>query len=322
MSSSLSPKIIQDTILENFIEYQDIFIQFQSNFWARLYKRYQGVETGSLVLYFAKFAHQDILRQKDYDLNFDISFEKFWENHKLVSSTKNPIIKIAADVALPKETARRKILELINQKVLSKKNRHIGWFPNEQYKESYNLVVQSEIKEVSSLLHYICKKMNLPISKDIAEKELKKKFNFYWFHFLGTQLEYLKLWGEQLKDLELVLIDLHVTSIFALRAKEKNVSHEKIYNNPSMIKEFSWASINATSISEVTGIPRGTCIRKLESLVKLKMIAQDKNSKRYFLIPPNPSKDLISKRLTQEVTKVFSNFFFICLRAIISKTSY
>ena len=66
MSSLLSPKIIQDTILENFIEYQDIFIQFQSNFLADLYKRYQGVDTGSLVLYFAKFAHQDILRQKDY----------------------------------------------------------------------------------------------------------------------------------------------------------------------------------------------------------------------------------------------------------------
>jgi hypothetical protein len=319
MSSSLSPEIIQDTIFENFIEYQDIFIQFQSNFLAGLYKRYQGVETGSLVLYFAKFAHQDILRQKDYDLNFNIDFENFWENHKLVSPTKNPIIKIAEDAALPKETARRKILQLINQKVLSKKNSNIGWFPNEQYKKSYNLVVQNEIKEVSSLLHYICKKMDLPISKDIVEKELKKKFNFYWFHFLNTQLEYLKLWRAQLKDLELVLIGLQVTSIFALRAKEKNLSYEKIYNNPSMIKEFSWASINATSVAEVTGIPRGTCIRKLENLVKLKMFEQDNNSKRYFLVSSSTSKDLISKKITQDVTKTFSKFYFLCIRALTAK---
>ena len=321
MSSLLSPKIIQDTILENFIEYQDIFIQFQSNFLADLYKRYQGVDTGSLVLYFAKFAHQDILRQKDYDLNFNISFENFWENHKLVSPTKNPIIKIAEEVALPKETARRKILQLLKQKVLIKKNRNIGWFPNEQYKESYNLVVQSEIKELSSLLHYISKKINLPISKDMVEKELKEKFNFFWFHFLNSQLEYLKLWGAQLKNLELILIGLQVTNIFTLRAKEKNLSHEKIYNNPSMIKEFSWASISATSISEVTGMPRGTCIRKLESLVKLKMIVRDKNSKRYFLIPSSASKNLISKKITQEVTKVFSNFFFICMRALNTKST-
>jgi hypothetical protein len=321
MSSPLSSQIIHDTILKNSIEYQDIFIQFQSNFLAGLYKRYQGVDTGSLVLYFAKFSHQDILRQKDYDLNFNIGFDNFWQNLKLVSPTKNSIFKIAEDAALPKETARRKILQLINQKVLSKRNSNIGWFPNEQYKESYNLVVQNEIKEVSSLLHYISKKINLPISKDTVEKELKKKFNFYWFHFLNIQLEYLKLWGVQLKDLELVLIALKVASIITSKVKEKNLSHEKIYNNPSMIKEFLWASTDATSVAEVTGIPRATCIRKLEHLVKLKMIAQDKNSKRYFLIPPSISKDLISRKMAQDVTKIFSKFYFTCIRALTTKLS-
>jgi hypothetical protein len=84
MSPSLSPKIIKVLLLENLVEYQDLFSQFQSNFLTGLYKRYQGVENGNLVLYFAKQVHQDILRQKDYNLNFDISFENFWENHKLV----------------------------------------------------------------------------------------------------------------------------------------------------------------------------------------------------------------------------------------------
>ena len=160
MLSSLSPEIIKDKILENFLEYQDIFIQFQSNFFSGLYKRYQGMENGSLALYFAKFAHQDILRQKDYDLNFNIGFEKFWENHALIVPDKKSIDKIASSTSLPKETARRKILQLIQQKVLSKKNKNTGWLPNEQYKESYNLIVQKEIEDLSSLLNYICKKVN------------------------------------------------------------------------------------------------------------------------------------------------------------------
>jgi len=84
MSLSLSPKIIEDQILENFIEYQDLFIRYQSNFFTGLYKRYQGVENGSLVLYFAKQTHQEILRKKDYDFNSDISFENFWNNHELI----------------------------------------------------------------------------------------------------------------------------------------------------------------------------------------------------------------------------------------------
>jgi len=319
MSLSLSPKIIEDQILENFIEYQDLFIRYQSNFFTGLYKRYQGVENGSLVLYFAKQTHQEILRKKDYDFNSDISFENFWNNHELIVPPKKSITKIASSTSLPKETARRKILQLVQQKVLSKKNKNTRWLPNEQYKESYNLIVKQEIKDLSSLLLYFCKKINISISNEKIENEIKEKFNFYWFHFLSVQLEYLKIWGTQLKDLELVLIALQITSIFATRAKNENFSHEKIYNDSSVIKNFVSASINATSVSEVTGIPRATCIRKLEHLVKIKMIAKDIVSKRYYLLPTSISKNLISKQTTQKIIKTYSEFYFICLRGITSK---
>ena len=316
MSISLSAKTIEKKILENFIEYQNLFIEFQSNFLSKLYKRHQGVENGVLALYFAKDMHQNILRQKDYNLNFNISFEKFWENLELSFPIKKSIIKIAENVSLPKETARRKISQLIKQKVLSKKNKIIGWLPNEQYKESYNLAVQKEIEGLSSLLIFICKKINLSISTDNTEKQVKEKFNFYWFHFLGVQLEYTKLWSSQLKDLELVLITLQVASIFAKKAKEKNFSHTNIYSNLNLIKDFESASINATSVSEVTGIPRATCIRKLENLVELKMIAKNNISKRYHLVPSSLSQGLIPKQTAQKVIKIFSEFYFICIRAL------
>jgi len=319
MSQSLTPKLIEDQILQNFVEYQDSFIQFQSNFFTGLYKRYQGLENGCLVLYFARQTHQQILRKKDYDLNFNIGFEKFWENHELVSPRKKSIIKIASSTSLPKETARRKILQLIQQKVLSKKNKNIGWLPNKQYKESYNLIIEKEIKDLSPLLIYICKKLNIFISKETVEKELKEKFNFYWFHFTSTQIEYLKVWGAQIKDLELVLISLQITSVFASRAEKNNLSHKKIYNHPSVIKDFNSASITATSVSEVTGIPRATCIRKLSHLVKLKMIGQDPFSKRYYLLPTSISENLISKEITLKITKIFSEFYFTCLRGMTSK---
>ena len=319
MSLSFSPSIIENKILENFIEYQDIFIEFQSNFLTNLHKRYQGVENGNLVLYFARLAHQDILRQKDYNLSFNISFENFWENHKLISPIKKSIARIAKDTALPKETARRKILQLVKQKVLNKKNNNIGWLPNKQYKESYNLVVKKEITELSSLLNFVCKKMEITTNKESLEKELKEKFNFYWFHFLNTQLKYLKVWSSQLKDLELVLVILQMVSIFALKTKNKNLSFEKIFNDPSVTKAFGNTSISATTVSEVTGIPRATCIRKLEHLVKLKMITQETVSKRYYIIPTILSKSLIFKQVIRKITKIFSEFYFICLRAHTTK---
>ena len=68
----LSSKSIEKIILDNFIEYQYLFVESQSNFLSGLHDRYQSVENGNLVLYFAKQTHQAILRQKDYNLNFNI----------------------------------------------------------------------------------------------------------------------------------------------------------------------------------------------------------------------------------------------------------
>ena len=151
-------KKIENVILENYIEYQYLFIEIQSKFLSGLYSRYESVENGNLVLYFAKQTHQDVLRQKDYDLNFNISYEKFWENHSKIYPKKISIQKIAEDTLIPKETTRRKILQLIRQKVLNKKDTNIGWLPNERYKNDYNLLINEEINDMCKLIIFICKK--------------------------------------------------------------------------------------------------------------------------------------------------------------------
>jgi len=316
----LSAKTIENRILENYVEYQYLFIEFQSKFLSGLYSRYQSVENGNLVLYFAKQTHQDILRRKDYDLNFNLSYDNFWKNHHAAKLTPRSIIKIAEDTFLPKETARRKILQLIKQKVLNKKNRNVGWLPSEEYKQSYNFFISKEIDNVCKLISFICGKVNYSISTEEIRKEIKDKFSFYWFHYLGAQLEYLKLWNKQFNDLELVLIFLQVAYLFTSKAKNRYISHKNLFDDPSLLKEFIGASISATSVSDVTKISRATCVRKLETLVKLKVISQDNNTKRYYLIPNITSENLILRNITQKIVKNFSEFFFICIRAINSKT--
>ncbi len=317
----LSAKTIENKILENYFEYQNLFIEFQSKFLSSLYFRYQSIENGNLALYYAKQTHQDILRQKDYNLNFDLSYEKLWINHNEINPRQIPIIKIATETHLPKETTRRKILQLIKQKVLNKKNRNIGWLPNEKYKQSYNLFINEEIKDVTKLICFVSEKINLFISSEATTKELKKKFSFYWFHYLDAQLKYFSLWSKQFKDLDLILIFLQVACLFISKAKKKNLSHKALYNDPSLLKEFISASISATAISEVTKIPRATCVRKLETLVKLKIILKDEITKRYYMIPYALEENLISQKKTKDVVKLFSEFYFICLRAITIRTS-
>ena len=316
----LSAKIIKDKILQNYIEYQYLFAEFQSNFLTGLHSRYQSIENGNLVLYFEKQTHQEILRQKDYDLEFNISYENFWENHGVVNPRKISLKQIAKSTSLPKETTRRKVLLLTKQKVLNKKNKNIGWLPNEQYKRSYNLFVEKEIHDVAKLINFVCQKLNYSISNETITEELKKNFSFYWLHYLRMQLEYLRLWSKQLNDLELCLIFLQIANLICSKAKGMEISHKDIYQDPSLLKEFVKISISATSISEVTKIPRATCVRKLDILIGLKIVSQDKISKRYYIMPDTFSGSLISEKITENVVKTFSEFFFIILRTIFSKT--
>ena len=322
MDKHLSAKEIENKILENYLEYFVLFGAFQSEFLTGLYKRYKSLENGSLVLYFAKKTHQTILRKKDYDINFDLSLNNFWKNHKESKIQPTTILAISKDTFLPKETVRRKILKLVKNKILIRTSKIIGWFPDEEYQKDYNQFIEKEILQVVKITHFICEKFNYSISNKELEAEIKKRFSFYWFHYLNAQLKYIDLWRKQFKDVEIILIALQVL-LLASKNTKKKISHSHLFNNPKIInnKISSKISVSATSVCDVTGIPRATCIRKLNLMVKLKIINQDNLTRRYYITPDAFSLKLVSSQTTKNVVKVFSEFFSICIKTINFKSA-
>ena len=268
--------------------------------------------------------HQTILRKKDYNIDFDLSFNNFWKNHKELKIQPTTILAISKDTFLPKETVRRKILKLVKNKILIRTSKIIGWFPGEEYKKDYNQFIEKEILQVVKITHFICKKFNYSISNKELEVEIKKRFSFYWFHYLDLELKWMKLWKLQVKDLEIVMIFMQIATLLSSRV-DQGVSHNKLFSNPDIIKEPQKkqlnVSISATSLSDITNIPRATCIRKLNQMASRKMITQDKKTKRYYIIPEVFTKSLVSKELTVEVTNLFSKFYFIIIKALTSKIS-
>jgi len=322
-TKSLLVENIKEKILGNFLEYIKIFTPVQSNFLFDLYHRYHCLDSANIVLYFAKKTHQGIMRKKEYDLNYDLSFEKFWENHNKSKIENSTILEIAKNINLPKETTRRKILELTRQKVFVKKGRFISWFPNEEYKKNYNKIILGEMKSMVKLTKYVTDKINLNFSSEKILKEYRENFSFYWFHYLDLQIKWMSLWKNQLGDLEVVLILMQIASLLSSRVKE-TVSHEKLFSDPTILNTPKLNNINvsvsATSLSDITGISRATCIRKLNQMVTRNLVTQDENSKRFYIIPEALNKTLISKELTKEVTTLFSEFYFIIIKALNSKT--
>ena len=312
---------VQKNLTENFLKLMPSFYEMESSFLSDVYKRYGDLEGGNIVICFARDCHLEILRKREQDMDFDLSLEKFWKNHKDVLQPKKKIILVSKETGLPKETARRKIISLIRSKHLRKgeKNR-LFWEPASELKETYINVINEEIISLSKFIFEQGKflYLNLPISK--IQKELKSNYSFYWYHYLNVQLRYIKFWQNKLKDLEMLLIALQ-TIILSLNYLKRNVSDfSNLINQNRIPKNINAkdANISATSISDVTGIPRATCIRKLDKFVKMKVLEKDEGSKRYYLLfnqtTMNPMLD--TEWMKNKIT-ILSDFSSIVIKSIV-----
>ena len=151
--------------------------------------------------------------------------------------------------------------------------------------------------------------MNIPFLK--LNKEIEKNYCFYWYHYLSTQLDFMKYWQKKTKDLEILLIALQSLIQSLNHFKRKSMDNKTLINN---------SDISATSVSEVTGIPRATCIRKLEWLTKAKLVKKDPKSKRYNLVSgEHDQKNLLDHPLTnvKETAARFAEFSSIVYRAVL-----
>ncbi len=315
-------KNIEKAISENFMRLMPSFYEMQSLFLSGVYKRYGDLEGGHIVIYFARDLHLQILRKREKDLAFNLSLDEFWNNHKNIHQNRQKIISVSKNTGLPKETTRRKIISLIKKKHLRKGEKNkIFWEPASDLKSAYIKIIEEQIKALSKFLYEQFKILNIPVPFGRIEKEIKKNYSFYWYHYLTVQLEWIKFWQTQLKDLEVLLIGLQtlIKAVNLLSSKiDKDLDAFVLGKIPKNIK-INEADISATSISEVTNIPRATCIRKLEKLVKMNVLHKDKNNKRYYLsienLSSNPNFDFVKSVKT--TVSIFSNFSVLIFKSLV-----
>jgi hypothetical protein len=182
-NTSFEPKTIEENFKINFAEYIDVFLNFQSTFLSNLNTRYKNLDNAHLVLLFGRRAHETILRKRKFDLEHDISLDNFWKNLESISQEKISIIQIANSTGLPKETARRKVLELVKNKILTRKNKIITWSPNDEYIKTYRGIVEKQIHDLSIVLKYVGNFFNLNLELENIKKIISKNFSFFLVSF-------------------------------------------------------------------------------------------------------------------------------------------
>jgi len=314
-------KNIQKNLTENFIKLMPTFYEMESSFLSGVYKRYGDLEGGNIVIFFARDCHLEILRKREKDLEFDLSLEEFWNNHKNLEQTKKKIIVVSRETGLPKETTRRKIITLIKKKHIKKSEKNkLFWEPASELKETYIKIINEEIYSLSKFIFEQSKflYLNLPITK--IEKEIRSNYSFYWYHYLNVQLEYIKFWHGKLKDLEMLLIGLQVVIQTLNELKKNSTENTNLMAQNKNTKNITYknANISATSISDITGIPRATCIRKLEKFVKMKVLEKDEKTKRYSLILNQSTLNpMLNPEWMKHKISILSNFSSIVMKGLV-----
>ena len=309
---------IEKVLRDNFSRLMPTFYEMESSFLSGVYKRYGDLEGGNIVIYFARDLHLEILRKRENDLSFDLSLDMFWQNHKNIRQGKKKIIVVSKETGLPKETARRKIISLIKKKHLKKEEKNrLFWEPASEHKETYLKIIGEQINSLSKFILEQTKllQLNVPLVK--IEREIKKNYSFYWYHYLTVQLQYIKFWQEKLNDLEMLLIGLQ-TTIQTVNHLNRKTENGYLINLKSQ-KNFDLkeANISATSVSEVTGIPRATCIRKLDKFVKMKVLEKDVESKRYFLkLNQTTLNPMLDAEWLKQKIYILSEFSSVIMRGL------
>ncbi len=312
LEKKINNKVIEQIFEKNSIKILPTFFEMQSTFLSGIYKRYGDLEGGQIVIYFARNLHLKVMRKREEDLDFDLSLDKFWFNHQNTIQDKLKIISVSRFTGLPKETTRRKIIQLTKQKHLKKSNKNnLYWEPSSQAKDTYMQIIKEQIKSLSKFLFEQSKLLNIDVPFSKFYKEIEKNYCFYWYHYLSTQLDFMKYWQKKTNDLEILLIGLQSLIQSLNYFKQNNIKQNVSKKYPD---------ISATSVSEVTGIPRATCIRKLEWLSKAKFVRKDPLSKRYNLVNEENNNDgYLSHPLTnvQGTAGQFAEFSSIVYRAVL-----
>ena len=193
-------KNIQKNLFDNFFKLMPTFYEMESNFLSGVYKRYGDLEGGNIIIFFARDCHLEILRKREKDLDFDLSLDKFWNNHKDVRQGKRKIILVSQETGLPKETARRKILNLIKSKHLKRIDKNkLFWEPTSENKETYMSIINEEIIYLSKFIYEQAKllSLNLPLTK--IEKGNKKELFFLLVSLLECSIRIHKVLAIKIK---------------------------------------------------------------------------------------------------------------------------
>ena len=213
-----------------------------------------------------------------------LSKDEFYDSENIVIDKIN-LINISNELNIPKETIRRKVNELQESEILVREGKSIMF-------NKRGINYQKPEKTLELLSHFIEKKSNLlqgndwfgeSLSKEETKRFITKYFTIIWLRFFKLQIPFLIRHRNVFRDLETWVVWGNIAlnhqdqmrKAIAKDLLSENTRNDNYYQH---MADFKIArGINASSIADISSIPRATVIRKLKWLMQQDIIKKDKN---------------------------------------------
>ncbi|WP_415323784.1 hypothetical protein [Candidatus Pelagibacter sp. Uisw_127] len=217
------------------------------------------------------------------------TFTEFYQKDFIQIESLN-VMEISKALDIPKESARRKIIELEKIGALKKLGKKIiidkKAFPYVRPEKS--IVRISRFFSALSTTLFNEKLIQSEFTSEEVVTFIAKNFSHIWKLYYELQIPMILKWKKAFTDVE----SFHVWAVCVVN-EQLNIKRKgdlrmskieylkKYYNNLSILE-----GMNAMSISDISGIPRATVTRKLNILIKKKYLKIN-NKKHYTLALEN-----------------------------------
>ena len=293
-SKTLSDDQVYESIMSHYSTLSKDWISHQWNWMNGVYRpfndHYKYLIIISLIEKTLQFYDQ---------MNIQYSYDEYYSK-SYVQIDKFSITELCEKLDLPKETIRRKVIELENEGVITRNKKKIVID-----RKTFDFIKPAQQIKISSKYIYLVSKA---LNKDkvyskkpdqkIIENIIKKRFSLSWRWFYKMQIPLIIGYHKFFKD----LTTFHIWGTICMNQvlnvsdqlnSDKNKPSLDYFTTSNIVIENLGAEtgISAMSISDMTKIPRATIIRKCKYLIKEDLIKLNKK-KQYVLTTMNFRKIL------------------------------
>ena len=270
---------VLEILEQNISAHMESWAKFQQTWTNRAYGYFKDLDKYCILMFLVRDNWQLLADKFVY-----LSLDEYYSQDQVLIERIN-LLETSKELNIPKETIRRKVNELQKDGLLSRQGKTILFTRSA-------LNIQQPTKTIDLLALFIEKKSEAiegydwfgeKLNREQIKGFINKYFTVIWLRFFKLQMPYLIRQRNMFEDLETWVVwgNVAISNQYNLKKAvtekliEEDIKLSDYYRNITNIDLDH--GLSASSISDISHIPRATVIRKLKWLLKKKVIKKNKD---------------------------------------------